>query len=719
MARFLVTNGSNFQPLTYDEITRPLYEMAEAHRASQDAYDALSMQTESLRNYITDNPGDTKARTMYDNYVNRLQSLQDELWSTGYNTSTRRNLQLARNGFMSDINRIGKAIENRQARSAEYNKFKHEHPDMVMGEDPGLSGLDNYLDNDLYGTNWYQYSGLQFTEEVAKDALERSKEFFNNIAQNIDVTKDPRLKGYLITSIKTGVTSQQVSKAGDLVRAAVQNGNLDVKFNESSAEGVLANVLLSHLKASGANGNVSQSEFDRLVNRGIDGLSRAIGDETPKFLEDQVWKQNQDFINWKQKRIQERKWAKEDYDEMMAQQQDQENNRRRDFVIGHDTDEIHGENSDKANEITSKYSTGKDTVVMTKDDKAPTREYNNKVQAAKDVFSEDSRRDAYDIFHFDIGRNPNPGLWGTGVLNSDKDLLHGWFIGKDGNRHDIIYDPKVDYNSGKGAIVVVENGQRKGIEPAMTQLYRQYRTRYEEVLDHYMRHERDVYDLAKGLDPDSQYSDYRKLGVPENIGLDEFRDYAMRQPQNMLSGKVKRYRFADSDNQEVRQRYIDKFIDHVGIDNDGKFVMESRSDNRKRNDAYSGVYKYDKSTGDIDGKSIRNLNDILTYDKGKVNIKSLDVTLDSMTGEGSGNGGFIVTLNDNKTYFFSSSMFGGETESLFDKACSEYEYLLNNSASMSADKFSAAYDDIIYNLFAGLHDLPDAKHSGLESPTSK
>lgn len=290
MARFLVTNGSNFQPLTYDEITRPLYEMAEAHRASQDAYDALSMQTESLRNYITDNPGDTKARTMYDNYVNRLQSLQDELWSTGYNTSTRRNLQLARNGFMSDINRIGKAIENRQARSAEYNKFKHEHPDMVMGEDPGLSGLDNYLDNDLYGTNWYQYSGLQFTQEVAADAGARIKEIFNDP----QISKDPRLTGYIAVKKEQGATSEDVAKANAVVMSYL-SGNADAFKNLELVPSVLAEVLMRHLGSTGASGNVSKDEFSRLVKYGMSGLSAAIGSGDTNYMQDLEWQKNMQF----------------------------------------------------------------------------------------------------------------------------------------------------------------------------------------------------------------------------------------------------------------------------------------------------------------------------------------------------------------------------------------------------------------------------------------
>ena len=289
MAKFLVTSGSYYEPFTYDELARPLQQMADAQNATADSYDQLNMETEALRHYISENKGDMQAKALYDNYVNKLNTLQDNLWRNGYNAGTRRDLASARSAYASDITRLKTAIENRQARSKEYWDTKHKNPDMVMGSDPGLGGLDAYLNDDLYGSNWYSYSGTQFTNEVAADAKARANELLTDYKNRMDVQRDPRLAGYLTRIVQEGYTSQEVQRASDAAYAALQSGDRSGLDNLPVAEGILANVLLSHLDSTGARGNVSDSEFNRLFEYGRQGLSHAIGKTDVRELNDKVW----------------------------------------------------------------------------------------------------------------------------------------------------------------------------------------------------------------------------------------------------------------------------------------------------------------------------------------------------------------------------------------------------------------------------------------------
>lgn len=284
MPRYLVTNGSNFQPFTYDELARPLQEMATAHNAAQDQYDTLSTDTAALKRYISDNPGDKQAKELYDNYVDRLNSLQENLWNNGYTAATRRDLSQARTGYASDISRLGVAIKNRQARSAEYWKTKHDHPDMIMGDDPGTSGLDNYLNDDMYGTNWYHYSGNQFMSEVGADAKARA----NELVRDPRIMNDPRLAGYITRITQDGFTSVEVANASAAVKAML-NGDASLMQNLDPASSILADVLTSHLESTGAAGKVSPEEFNRLFDYGRAGLSQAIGKTDIKDMNDKVW----------------------------------------------------------------------------------------------------------------------------------------------------------------------------------------------------------------------------------------------------------------------------------------------------------------------------------------------------------------------------------------------------------------------------------------------
>ena len=112
MARFIVTSGSHFQPLTYDELVKPLMQMTEAQNKAQDAYDQISMETNALENYISQNPGDENARAMYDNYKAKLSALQNNLWNNGYSSQTARDLSVARAGYAGDVTRLATAIKN-------------------------------------------------------------------------------------------------------------------------------------------------------------------------------------------------------------------------------------------------------------------------------------------------------------------------------------------------------------------------------------------------------------------------------------------------------------------------------------------------------------------------------------------------------------------------------------------------------------------------------
>ena len=111
MAKYLVTSGSSFEPFTYYQLVKPIAQMAEAHRSAQDAYDTITTESEALRRYIEQEPNDSAARSMYNNYMNRLNSLQQNLWDNGYTAQTRRDLSAARAGYASDITRLGTAVK--------------------------------------------------------------------------------------------------------------------------------------------------------------------------------------------------------------------------------------------------------------------------------------------------------------------------------------------------------------------------------------------------------------------------------------------------------------------------------------------------------------------------------------------------------------------------------------------------------------------------------
>ena len=539
MARFIVTNGSYYEPFTYDELVKPLAQMTEAQNAAADNYDTLSLETEALRRYISDNEEDKRAKAIYDNYVNQLNSLQNDLWRNGYNTSTRRGLSAARAGYASDINRIKKAVENRQARSQEYWKARHDDPTLVTGDDPGKSGLDNYLDDDQYGSNWYSYSGAQFANEVGADAKARADEMF----ADPQIMRDPRLAGYITRIKREGFTSDEVNRAANAVRQSFA-GDDKALSSLDPASAILASVLTSHLSSTGAYDKVSPNEYNRLIDYGAAGLSQAIGKTTYQDISDKVWDAEMDFQKWKRQQEYTAK-AKAAADKAAG-------------LRIEDTNTImsKGENHDVAAKDTAKYSNNNSIRLFTKDGK----ELNNAVQASDLVYSGGLRRQAYERLGFDIGRDTTwDGLLSYSTPSSK--FLSGVIRNGDQTIY-TTYDPYVRWTDKngvkhKGGVVVNGDGVSEHVDIALTDYYNTVRKQYEDTVDYYKKNESDVFKAAT-IDPDSQAKDYKKYNIGFDTPLNQFQEIVMHQPENSVMNYTTSYIARTGTDSG---KYIDRFSD--------------------------------------------------------------------------------------------------------------------------------------------------------------
>ncbi len=292
MSKYIVTSDSHFLPHSYEDMIKPLQQMTEVHNAAADAYDTLSMETEALRNYISENEGDARAKAMYDNYVAKLNALQDNLWNRGYSLGTRRDLSAARAAYASDIKRIQDAVKARQERSKEYWDARHNHPELVTGFDPATGGLDPYLDDSEYGRNWFSYNGTQFATEVGADLKARAADL-----QQSYINKGLGVPGYLEYVIKNGFTNNDINGGAELARRMLAG---DTNINRGDYDDIqimVADVLMNNLQRTGANpaagGNITPEEYNRLLNFGILGASQSILPDDRKIIDDKVWEQQQ------------------------------------------------------------------------------------------------------------------------------------------------------------------------------------------------------------------------------------------------------------------------------------------------------------------------------------------------------------------------------------------------------------------------------------------
>lgn len=528
MAKFIVTKNTSFDPFTYDEVSKPLVQMQEAHNAAADAYDTLSLETNALAHYITENEDDGQARSMYNAYKQALSNLQEDLYTNGFSQDTRRNLAKVRAGYASDITRLKKAIEDRQTRSKEYWDMRHKNPDLVMGTDPGMGGLDNYLTDPNYGRDYYTYSGNTFTAEVAADAKARASEML----RMPQYAKDPAAVGYLTQITQKGFTSGEVNSAADAVRRSLAGDNSGMR-NLTPASRILADVLTTHLASTGANGIISADEYNRLFDYGVVGLSQAIGGTNVQNLTDKQW----DFS----KQMAMKQWDYNKQKELLAMQGKLPGASSEESTTAVPIDLTIRNVTDTQNPVGIHYDkAAKDLAFFVAEGNRKPIVGNkmnvaSKKDAAKLVFSEDLRNGYKIKLGFDIGMEV------PGALSRDSafDKLTGTIV-RNGVEYETRYSPKAMIGDKQGAVLYREKGsgtpwELANIDEELTNTYKEGRRKFEEVRDYYKKNEPAIYMAASYMTPDRLDDLRREYNVDSSVGLDGLTEAVFSQDEYAAS----------------------------------------------------------------------------------------------------------------------------------------------------------------------------------------
>lgn len=673
MPKFIVTKGSHFTPFTYEELVKPVMYMQEKHDAAQGEYDTLGAEVNALDNYISKD--DVDARRLYDSYREKLERLQNNLWEHGYTAQTRRELAEARNGFAKDISRLSKAVQTRQERSKEYWDIRHKNPDMIMGADPGSSSLDRYLEDDNFGRDYYAYSGNAFMKEVGIDAQARA----NEMIQDPQIIRDPRMRGYLTRITQEGFTSQEVQNAGLAVRSYL-DGDATGLANLDPASQILANVLINHMESSGAKDQVSKEELYRLFDYGMTGLSQAIGKKKFDDMRDLEWAEamERDRYMWQMQ-------AKAQADASKKAAEKEASMKLEDT----ETRSVTGPNAGRTNRRLHRR--GYDTTTTTLLFGPQGQEVHNAVEASELVYSGDTRRRAYELLGFDIGRTP-------GKLTEDN-YLHG-VITKEvegvTKNYRTRYNPNA--NGGEGAVEYSESGKLGSwkVSPGLTEVYREARKEYDDTLASYKG--TDIGKLAD-IDPDKQYKDYDRYGVSFDTPLTDFKVLAMSNPKNSTSELTSTYvarRGTDSG------KYVQKFADYIssGITFSDKGDPK-RDEHRK---AYKGFSEYIHPMtkyGTLEKNPIKSpdARGVFKFDdNGRItNITEIKVTPDSiidMIDNGAYGDGYLVVKTDaNKEYGVSINMMKSDiVNKIFAQARYKMIQVMDNPYLREATKQSYIQD---------------------------
>lgn len=687
MGRFITTNGSYFDPLSYEELIRPIETYQKKYDETQDAYDQMAMQTSALERYLSqDENRDVEAKRLYNDYMDKLDKAQRSLYDYGLTPDTRKNLRAARVGFASDINRLGKAIEDRQKRSEEYRTARRSNPNLVAAPDPGNADLDAYLADERYGSNWWSYDSAEFEKEVAADAMARTREMLSDLSDPNSVIKNNALKNALkqvLTRVtRTGFTSGEIDLAetiaDDIVdMTPVQKNKYYNKLRSGATdegdaarlEGVilLADSFIDRYDATGVrDSGADPEEMVRLFTRGKKGLAQAIGPWDVKDFEMPLMTGSGSGGGTRR--------GAGNIDELLIEPEKNDT---------HSTVESQEELSGKVKRDVALAITGKSSwlgITDTPDDNAVMKS----AEASDYVYCGDLRRKAYDKVGVDIGRDfdrTDVNQWVTGLLTNPKN----------GETHEIRVNPHEYRNGIKGFVQYKDSNGKWIMAPDLTQYYHEYRDRYLAESKEHMEEYKKNGGANPGLDPDSQHELYTKYDIAPMTGIaDAYNMIMEKYPENLKinrtyifqSGQDKgKYSELLLGNIDLPLKYNRKNnTDHiVGVDK--KAYKESRP---KKNDGQATGLHY--LVSGVPGESVDpdDINDILRFDNdGNLsNIRSVTLDKNAIV-----NGYMIVETKGGEMLTIGLDMFkSDELKGLFDQGRRELKEIMYNNTINEEEK---------------------------------
>lgn len=666
MPKFIATSGSYFEPFSYEQLVAPVAHMQQAHNAAQDAYDQISLETNALERYLSENPDeDVRAKELYNNYRQKLQTLQDNLWNNGVSAQTRRDLAAARAGYASDMNRLANAIQTRQTRSQEYWKALHNNPNLIAGKDPGTASLDEYLANDQYGQNWWSYDTAQFEKDMAAETKARAQELLRGLTDPNGVVRNPKLAGQLTRVIHNGFTNGEIQTAGQVVDDVINmNQNQRAQYytdnNIDPVVQLLSESLINRYDATGIRGEeVTDEDRMRLINRGKSGWTAGVLAPDVKDFNDPYFVQNMEYAKRRYKYNLEHPAGADDGTGRL-----QDTN----------TTIVSGQNAGAArNRLNEAFGTDNATRVTSNGTTV-----RGGAQASDLVFSGDLRRRAFAELGFDIGRNPD--------RFASKNFLTGE-ITHNGVVYETQYNPKA--NGGDGAVKFRVKGS--GVDwnsaqpsPALTEKYNEYRRQYLDTIQQYRNNDNDVYRMAT-LDPDHQYDLYKDYNVPFTVPLTSASDYIMAQPQNQDKVTVKRTYVArgGTDSGQYIGRLSGLISESIPVDSDGN---TSRHKDWSSYDGQPGHIHAITRYGTLDNKSIQNPGDVFHFNKntGEIdNIASVQIDTDALL-----NGYLILgTTSSDQLYGVGLDMVKSDyIRGLYEQARQKLYNVLVNPSLSDVDK---------------------------------
>ena len=245
MAANVLTIGSKFNPLSFDEMAKPLIMYKQEADKLEEEINKYEEQGDVIGSLI--NPtSDIEANKLYTTFKNNAISATNDFYNNGLNSNTRKNLLNLKRNYAENMTKIQAAYAAREAERKLQTEMRAKDPTVMFSRNANYESLDSYLTGKqptsipVSGDYLYQQglragaaaSSRQDISVEAKKALGntywqlKTEQGFTD-TEALDYMEKHPMFGTILSTIKAGSNIDKLSPADqEIASKSIINGFL-------------------------------------------------------------------------------------------------------------------------------------------------------------------------------------------------------------------------------------------------------------------------------------------------------------------------------------------------------------------------------------------------------------------------------------------------------------------------------------------------------------
>ena len=341
MAATILTVGSKFNPLSFDEMAKPLMMYKQEADKIETAINDYTEKGDVIGSLI--NPQqDVQSANIYNKFRNEAQLATDNFYNNGLNPDIRKQLLNLKRSYADNMTKIQAAYTAREKERTMQNELKAKDPTIMFSRDANYESLDSYLMGEqptyksvsgdylyklglqagksastrqdltvearkaLENTYWELKQNQGFTDSQALEYMKNTNPMFNSIVSNIrngsnidslNPNDQERANSAILNGILSGLVGEQKVDYKPVINVNVNTGGnggpeyppIDYsKFNRVSVGSTMSENSRRNLKEKEFSDTLTSTPDGRISNSTIETQeARFQGDlERMKEIED-------------------------------------------------------------------------------------------------------------------------------------------------------------------------------------------------------------------------------------------------------------------------------------------------------------------------------------------------------------------------------------------------------------------------------------------------